>query len=413
VTIKALWSPNSYMVVFDSNDGKRISGGELYQTVLFNSAAVAPVLSREGYNFIGWDKAFDSIKENTILKASWEIKKYSVTFDLNEGELIEGELEQIIEHGSDAVAPSALKVGYTFKEWDKATTSIKEAMTIKAIWDINSYPVTFNLNGGARTGGGELVQSINYEAAAIAPEVERVGYDFIAWDKEFSNIKEEIIVKASWGIKTFKVSFDVNGGTRISGGEESQTVNYGAPAVAPTVERIGYTFLGWDNDFDSITEDITITANWLTISEKANYNVTFIVNGGKRIGGAALAQSIQEGGAAQAPILARTGYKFVGWDKALTNIQTETTVKALWKEITASSVKITGKNKVKKGKVITLKAAVYPNTALKKKVTWTSSNKKIAKVTSSGKVKGLKKGKVKITAKAANGVKKVITIRVY
>ena len=60
------------------------------------------------------------------------------------------------------------------------------------------------------------------------------------------------------------------------------------------------------------------------------------------------------------------------------------------------SIKITGSRYVAKGKKIILKATVSPAGA-SQKVTWKSANKKIAMVSSSGVVKGIKSGKVKIT----------------
>lgn len=53
----------------------------------------------------------------------------------------------------------------------------------------------------------------------------------------------------------------------------------------------------------------------------------------------------------------------------------------------------------------TLVATVYPSDATSKKVTWSSSNTKVATVDSKGKVVGKKAGTVTITAKTSNGVK--------
>lgn len=69
---------------------------------------------------------------------------------------------------------------------------------------------------------------------------------------------------------------------------------------------------------------------------------------------------------------------------------------------------------VQTGKSITLKATVKPKKPTTKDVIWSTSNSSIAKVSSKGKVKTLKAGKVKITATAADGSgkKKTATITV-
>lgn len=60
---------------------------------------------------------------------------------------------------------------------------------------------------------------------------------------------------------------------------------------------------------------------------------------------------------------------------------------------------------VKEGKLKALTATVKPVDATNSKVTWTSSNTKIATVDSSGVVKGIKKGTVTITARTVSGGK--------
>lgn len=61
--------------------------------------------------------------------------------------------------------------------------------------------------------------------------------------------------------ESFLVTFDSNYGTVVSG-KTSQTVNKGQSAVAPEVEREGYEFVGWDVDFSCITQDLSVTAIW-------------------------------------------------------------------------------------------------------------------------------------------------------
>ena len=66
---------------------------------------------------------------------------------------------------------------------------------------------------------------------------------------------------------------------------------------------------------------------------------------------------------------------------------------------------------LKKGKKIKLKAKLKPANATEK-VTFKSSNKKVAKVTKKGVVKAVKKGKCKITVKTASGKKAVVKVTV-
>ena len=78
-----------------------------------------------------------------------------------------------------------------------------------------------------------------------------------------------------------------------------------------------------------------------------------------------------------------------------------------------TAIKITqGKKKTMKvGKKLTLKVKLTPSKA-KTKLTWKSSNKKVATVSSKGVVKAKKPGKAKITVTTANNKKATITITV-
>ena len=64
------------------------------------------------------------------------------------------------------------------------------------------------------------------------------------------------------------------------------------------------------------------------------------------------------------------------------------------------------------GKTLTLKATITPANTTDKKVTWKSSDKKIATVSSSGKITAKNTGKVTITATTSNGKKATCTVTV-
>lgn len=81
------------------------------------------------------------------------------------------------------------------------------------------------------------------------------------------------------------------------------------------------------------------------------------------------------------------------------------------KTVNVSKLTLVKKASIRKGKKLTLKAVKTPVTATSK-ITWKSSNSKIATVTSKGVVKAKKRGDVTITAYSSNGKKAKCKVRV-
>lgn len=87
-----------------------------------------------------------------------------------------------------------------------------------------------------------------------------------------------------------------------------------------------------------------------------------------------------------------------------------TTVK---RKVKVKSIKLNKKKvTLRRKQSIKLKVKIKPSNASNKKIKWYSSNKKVAKVNSKGKVTALKKGKAKIYAKAKDGTKKKAVCKV-
>ncbi len=61
-----------------------------------------------------------------------------------------------------------------------------------------TYTVTFNMNGGGRSGGGELIQLVPKGGSAIPPGAYRSGYTFAGWDRAYTNVQADITVTALW-----------------------------------------------------------------------------------------------------------------------------------------------------------------------------------------------------------------------
>ena len=78
---------------------------------------------------------------------------------------------------------------------------------------------------------------------------------------EFVAIAVILILIFFAGKKTYKVTFDLNGGTLISG-ELVQTVPQGKNATPPTVAKQGCYLRSWSASYKQVTRDIVVEAVW-------------------------------------------------------------------------------------------------------------------------------------------------------
>ncbi len=174
------------------------------------------------------------------------------------------------------------------------------------------------------TGSVIETQSVAECADAVLPAApEHEGHTFVRWDDDGVFITDDLTITAEYGINTYTVTF-VDGVT----GEtiDQQQVTYGEAAQAPAyAEHEGYHFTGWSGDFDAISADTTITAQYA----RNAYQVTFL-----DWDGTVLAQStVLHGEAAQAPANpTRVHYTFLCWDTDFSNITADTEVRATYVE---------------------------------------------------------------------------------
>ena len=139
MTVKAQWEINQYAITFDTNGGSEIAP----ITQDYGTKITAPAdPTREGYTFIGWDRDIPEIMpaENITVTAQWEINRYTITFDTAGGSEI-APITQ--DYGTNITAPAdPTREGYTFIGWDKAipTTMPAENITVTAQWKDSEKP---------------------------------------------------------------------------------------------------------------------------------------------------------------------------------------------------------------------------------------------------------------------------------
>jgi len=191
--------------------GVRTGGGDLVQEVVSGKSAVEPVITAEtGWEFTGWDKAFNNVQSDLVVTAQYREESsdppvYTVAFAIGSHGVRTGGglLVQEVEEGSDATAPTvSADSGWIFLGWDVSFVNVQGDLTVTALYqesepEPNTHTVTFYVGShGVRTGGGELVQEVQDGADAKAPIITAdSGWAFRGWDISFFNVHSDLSVE--------------------------------------------------------------------------------------------------------------------------------------------------------------------------------------------------------------------------
>jgi len=240
VTLYARWKAVSCTLNFDSNNG---SGVTAVQSALFGSTCTldANTYTRSGYIFTGW-----------------------------------------------AVTPAGVKI-----YGDGAALSITGDMTLYAVWQKNTYGVSFNANGGA---GTMPLLPMEYDTTQNLPLnlFSYNGYNFDGWSLTpgglpayndfslFTMPASDVTLYARWKAVSCALTFDSNNGSGVTA---VQSALFGSTCTldANTYTRSGYLFTGWavtpagvkiynDGAVLTINGDMTLYAVWLAAVSGVSLN---------------------------------------------------------------------------------------------------------------------------------------------
>ena len=210
--------------------------------------------------------------------------------------------EKVILNGLSATLPTPYRKGYTFIGYSNSSNgnviyneniSNVEDINNKKIyakWNIITYNITYDLNGGTISG---QPTSYNVEDNIALPIPSKRGYSFAGWSgTDINGISKDVVIskgsignknyKANWTINTYSISYNLNGGS-ISGQPTSYNVN--DTYTLPTPSRKGYTFTGWSGtDISGKSKNVTVSAGIGNKTYTANWNqnyytVSYYVNG--------------------------------------------------------------------------------------------------------------------------------------
>ena len=328
ITLHAKWDKIITIEFYDQNNNslyklEHVSGEKLTEI---------PTIELDKDIFNGWsiDKEteynFDTPIVDDIKFYPLITKVYTVTFKDYDGTVLK---EEVVAYGTDATAPTVEpREGYTFIGWDKEYTKVLSDLELNAQYELITYTITFDSNGGNDLENIEFtIENKNIEL----PTPTREGYTFLGWYEEEAKVEtvenRNYELTAKWEEIVYIVTFKDYDGTVL----KEEVVSYGTDATAPTVEpREGYTFKGWDKEYTKVLSDLELNAQY----ELIIYTITFNSNGGNEIEDIEFTIETKN---IELPTPTREGYIFLGWYEEETKVETienrnyELTAK--WEEI--------------------------------------------------------------------------------
>ncbi len=144
LTINAVYDVDTFTVTF--KDGEKVLET---QTVEYEAAAIAPDTARlsppEGMHFAKWDKDFSKVTENIEVSAVYELNVYTVIFKNGETTL----KTEMVKHGFAATPPNVFDTPTEkFVGWDKSFDNVTSDLIVNATFETKKFTLTFiNFDG--------------------------------------------------------------------------------------------------------------------------------------------------------------------------------------------------------------------------------------------------------------------------
>lgn len=144
----------------------------------------------EGYEFLGWNQTITIAEEDIVIHALFEKYKYYVSFYDKNKNLID---EQVVEYGEDATPPNLeLTSEYVLIGWTEDYKNVTSDLELYPIIEKAYFTVSFY------DSYGEVMdlQTVKNGESAITPEAPIIeGYQFVKWDRDYTNVKRNLEIK--------------------------------------------------------------------------------------------------------------------------------------------------------------------------------------------------------------------------
>ena len=305
ITLYAVYEINSYILTVKPNGGMYNGSVETKTyTLNYGEEKIVETPTKEGYTFTGWTSTVpEALNEGILtmpssdvtLEANYEINSYTLTVNPNGG-MYNGSVETktyTLNYGEEKIVETPTKEGYTFTGW---TSTVPEALnegiltmpssdvTLEANYEINSYTLIVNPNGGMYNGSVETkTYTLNYGEEKIVETPTKEGYTFTGWTSTVPEALNEgiltmpssdVTLEANYEINSYTLTVNPNGG--VYNGTKEETVynlNYGEEKEIENPTKEGYTFTGWTVSIPEALNEGIVTMPSSNVTLEANYEI--------------------------------------------------------------------------------------------------------------------------------------------
>jgi len=350
VTLYAVWQEHSYKIHYNLNGGSGSVDTPVTYTVL--DTMKLPTAVRPGYIFCGWMRADGEIIDqidlgstgDLVLTAQWEASNdtvYTVEHWLDglEGEPYELFKTEVLNDATDAMVTPAVMTfaGFTSPAAQSVTVNADGSTVVKYYYTRNTYTITFVFSDGEST---DHVITKLFGTKIVMPQPQRDGYGFGGWytnescsgNSYFAQTMgaENLTLYAMWTANEFSYTVE----HRIENLDGSWTVKDAEQAsgkMDQSVTPATRSYVGFTTP-DAKSFIIGAEDNVFVYEYKRNsYTLTWNLDGGQATD-TYTTGTVLYGTPITTPILTKTGYTFVSWDKEIpaTMPDGDLTLSAIW-----------------------------------------------------------------------------------
>ena len=251
------------------------------------ASVTLPTPSRTGYNFLGWGESSTSTSgitgsytptKNIILYAVWSIKTYTIRYNANGG--TNAPDPQTKTHGVAITLRDGIpyRTGYNFKWWTDysdtyspgQTYTVDGDNTLYAVWEIKTYTISYNANGGTRAPSPQTkTHGVPLTLSEDIPI--RTGYNF-KWWTDYSDtyspgqsytVEGNNTLYAEWEAKTYTITYNTNGGKfddETTTKTQTKTHGIDITLLTDVPKKDKYRFLYWTDYSDNYSPGQTYSA---------------------------------------------------------------------------------------------------------------------------------------------------------